>query len=378
MTALQRRRVFVLCALLVNLIVCAAVYTVAAWWRGRPIHDYLRNPERRTQTAGLFRSSAWLGYAAVPGAEGAYLFPGGGVTPIKFDARGFREAPGATPHDAPMLMTLGCSYSFGDAVPAEQTFTFLAARHLQLGSINAALSGYGLAQMTLLAQRLVPELRPRVLLVEYAPWLIDRAIDGRAPAAFGDIPTPYFTNQGKWDVAPPHFETSVFEAPFWMFANRGQPRGELTFLLRASLPYFVATDANRMSFAVRRAAGRIKPSSTDRLGVVREAYGRMQRVAEASGARMLVFALAAGGPSPAPDVIDAITGTGATFVDADEALKRLIVAPVLGDDAYQKRYAVWAGTPPRMIDPHPNTEANRVIADAIVSSINQHGLLTPR
>jgi hypothetical protein len=368
----RKRRGWVNRLIALDLLVCLSAYVGAAWWRGGPIFDYLQNPERRTQTAGLFRSDRLLGYVAVPGATGAYHFPGGLTVPIGFDASGFRVS-GSTSTSAPTILTLGDSYAFGDAVSGQETFTAITAGQLGVGAANAALSGYGLAQMVLLAERLVPQLRPAVVLVQYAPWLVERAVSDRAPSAVGAIPTPYFTAQGDRIVAP-HFETKVFGSRFWAFANREQPRPKWQFVLQAALPYYVATDFSHVDLALRRAFGDIPPPATDRLAVVRAAYSRIQRVATAHRAKVLVFAVAGQPMAPAAEVVTAIKGTGAVFVDLEAAL-----AGHLGErptpELHRQRYAVWAGQPERMVDPHPNALANTLMAEALAAAIIDRGLL---
>ena len=369
------RRVLIRRLIVADVLLLIAAYTAGAWWRGAPIHAYLRSPDRRSQTAGLFRSDPRLGYASVAGASGKFLFPGGTEIPIRFDASGFRIPDTDDSATAESVVALGCSYTFGDAVRAEQTFAAIVAHHWKLRLHNAALSGYGLAQMTLVAGEIIAEQRPRLVLVEYAPWLVDRAIDGTAPSAFGDIPTPYFTSGGE--IAPPYFETSLFRLPFWEFAEKDQPKRTAGFLFRASLPYFVSTDTHHAALAVRRVLGRVPASSADRLAVIRDAYARVARTASAVGARMLVFALAGGPSAPPDDVVDAILASGAEFIDAEVFLARAIPGTPT-PQAYQQHYTVWAGDPPRLVDPHPNAAANQAIADAINTAIAERRLLDSR
>ena len=382
-TPRSRVRRFIVAVVVLDLLAVMGAYAASVWVRGVPTLEYLQNPDRRTQSAGLFRADPMLGYVPVPGASGAFLFPGGGVVPIKFDAQGFRVPVAAADRsaDRPAVLTLGCSYAFGDAVPAEETFTWRLGDRLGGPAINAGVSGYGLAQMLVLAERLVPVYRPRILLVEYAGWLVERALSETAPSAFGDIPTPYFTDaNGEWRVAPPVFETAVFSAPFFAFSDRSgaAPPGRRTFFTRAAMPYFAWTDAHRLGVTVRKWRGRVPPPSGDRLGAIRHAYRRLAEIAAAASASMVVVALAGSPASPTPEIIAALTASpGTTVVDAEAYLARQPDGTAaMSPQAYRERYAVWAGTPPKMVDPHPNALANALIADAILASIDA-SRLTP-
>ena len=60
--------------------------------------------------------------------------------------------------------------------------------------------------------------------------------------------------------------------------------------------------------------------------------------------------------------------TGRT-VRAQEALNRLV--PEATKDAYQRRFAHWRGSPPELVDTHPNPAAHAVIADEVVNAIER-------
>ena len=52
----------------------------------------------------------------------------------------------------------------------------------------------------------------------------------------------------------------------------------------------------------------------------------------------------------------------------DGAAKRL---PNANNENYQKEYAHWRGSPPIILDYHPNENAHKIIADAIVPKIKE-------
>ena len=198
------------------LLVCAAVlaaaYVGAAAYRSKPLYESLKSHERGW-SGRAHAPDARLGFAPVPGARGAHVFPIGPDVPMRYDAHGFRvpvhaeQAPAVT---HPLLLTLGCSFTYGDAVAAEEAWPFVTAQMLGGTAANAGVCGYGLAQMLLLAERLVPSVAPDYLVVQYSPWLASRAQSPLGPSRFGYLPTPYFFDQnGTLQLRDPVFRTIV-------------------------------------------------------------------------------------------------------------------------------------------------------------------------
>ena len=62
---------------------------------------------------------------------------------------------------------------------------------------------------------------------------------------------------------------------------------------------------------------------------------------------------------------------GTTVVDAHSALLERL--PVVDKENYRKHYAHWRGSPPRIVDNHPNEKAHKIIAEEIVLNITGSG-----
>jgi len=45
--------------------------------------------------------------------------------------------------------------------------------------------------------------------------------------------------------------------------------------------------------------------------------------------------------------------------------------------SYLREYALWRGSPPRVVDAHPNRKAHRIIAGQIVRKIKELEVLPP-
>ncbi len=167
----------------------AVLYGSTVTWRSHKLYNLLK-ANRRGWKVQIHRPDSQLGFSTIPGVTSAELFPIGTEVPTKIDGNGFRipldEAPPPSGDAGPLVMALGCSFTFGAACPAEETFPFLVAERLQGRSINAGVCSYGLAQMLLYARKIIPQYEPDLVLVQYSPWLVDRALSCYAPLISAD------------------------------------------------------------------------------------------------------------------------------------------------------------------------------------------------
>ncbi len=336
--------------------------------------SFLKHPHRGFNGA-VHRADPRLGFEAVPGAKGLHTFPIGPPFPMQYDDHGFRipayESP-SRPLGRPLVLALGCSYTYGDGCPAEKTYPWLVAERLHGTSLNAGKCAYGLAQMLLLARELVPKHRPEFVLVQHSPWLLGRGLSGFARATFGKVPVPYFTQGpgGGLRVAAPAFRTRLFDLPLARYDN---PRGGfddfVSFVRYVGLPLFVHDDASMLLHAARRLAGRAPKPFPEDEAVVLTAYREIRELCVGAGSLMVVVRLNHPLDSSPPVLGGLKDEGGVVIVRAQEALNRLV--PEATKEAYQRRFAHWRGSPPELVDTHPNPAAHAIIADEIVKAIDR-------
>jgi hypothetical protein len=320
----------------------------------------------------VHRADPALGFAAVPGARGLHTFPIGPPFPMQYDERGFRipgfESP-ARPLARPLVLALGCSYTYGDACPAEKTYPHLVAERLGATSLNAGKCAYGLAQMLLLARELIPAQRPEYVLVQQSPWLVGRGTSGFARATFGSVPVPYFTDAPSHvEIAPPVFRTRLFDLPLQRYDNPRRGAGEFaSFVWNVGLPLFAHDDVQLLLHRARRLAGRVPLPASDEAGVVLAAYREIHAMARTAGSLLVVVRLSHPLDDSPPPLGGLGREEGVVVVRAQEALNRRV--PERTKEAYQRRFGHWRGDPPVLVDTHPNPEAHALIADEIVRAI---------
>jgi hypothetical protein len=248
---------------------------------------------------------------------------------------------------------------------------------------NASFSSYGLAQMLLRGERWIPERKPRVVLAQYSDWLLSRAASPFAPTTMGVVTAPYFADDRTGArLVPPIFESPLYELKPGLF--HGSPddvRDRLRFFFGVALPYHLALDLRVGRDLVRRTLGLRPPPTRNGLAVVRHVYGRLSSQARVTGAAFVVVLLSENRPGPSAETLSALASLpGVIVVDAEARLKAAAASADRNepDRAYARMFGVWAGTPPRLVDMHPNAEANRLIAESILSAIRPAPPESPR
>ncbi len=166
----------------------------------------------------LWRFDKLLGHRAVPNSKGAYLYYIGdtikGEVPVLFDSLGYRTVN----HSLKIIsdntdLYLGCSFTFGDYVEAQNTYPFLTSKMLSHNYLNAGASAYGIAQMYQIAKMLIPKNKFTYVFIQLSPWLSERGMQLNGPTYYGYRPCPYFSqNKNTFYWNPPAYETIYFEA----------------------------------------------------------------------------------------------------------------------------------------------------------------------
>ena len=348
-------------------------YLVVLLVLSEQLYRYVKSSQRGMQ-GHVQRADAELGFAVIPGATGAEVFPIGPAIPVRIDANGFRVplVERALPADANSILALGCSFTFGAACVAEETFAERVGTALSMRVHNAGGNGYGLVQMLRLARRHLPKLAlreagvapaPKLVLVQFAPWLIARARNNMAPSYYGRLPVPYFaaTKGESLDIQGPVFQAKVLDLPLsdYRAADSG---GRLSFYWSCGLPLYLH---DHVGLVVAKLSGWPAPE-LDRGKVVRLCYGEIAKLCQAAGARMLVVML--GGEEAAAQA--QLAGiAGVEIVAAERALRAALGEHSQAD--YDRAYGHWRGEPPQLLDTHPNALAHERIAASILATLNR-------
>jgi hypothetical protein len=369
---LSRRKkfVFYLVVLLIPAITISSFYVVYAAYRTNQLYWYVKLNQRGWK-GKVHRADSELGFVPIPDSQGAEVFPIGDEIPVRYDKDGFRvpveTAASTSPNHHPIVLTLGCSFTYGAATSAENTYPFLVGHYLAGTTKNAGVSSYGLSQMMVLAKRLVPIHKPDYLLVQYSPWLVERAQSPFAPTYFGSVTTPYFfASQNELVLHPPVFQTKIMDLPIDRYRNPQRGFGDrASFLWNVGLPLYIHDDFNLSVYKLRRVFGFLPDPATDRAQLTRYVYDEIAKVAKANGARLVIVVL--GNDYSPVQIPDGVFPGDSIVVNAQAAL--ISHLSVANQETYEKSYAHWRGSPLRIVDSHPNENAHRIIAEAIMQKI---------
>ena len=338
-------------------------------------YEFLKSDHRGFR-GKVHRADAELGFAAVPSSQGFHVFPVGPPLPMRYNADELRVPAGdsaSSPRKRPFVLALGCSFTYGDACLAEDTYPFRVAQGLGGTALNAGKCAYGLSQMLILARRLVPRYKPEYVLVQFSPWLVGRGTSGFARATFGLVPVPYLTlRDGRVGLEPPVFQAKVFDLPFPRFDNKRRGLGEfLSFFFTAGAPLFIHDDAAMAAYAARRLGGgaaEAERRQADAAGgdVNRVVYREIAQVCKDNGATMVLVRLSHPQERHHQELKELYRDV--VYVDAQAVLDAAV--PRIDKDAYYRRFAHWRGAPPVLVDTHPNPEAHGIIAQEILRRLS--------
>jgi hypothetical protein len=117
----------------------------------------------------LFQPDPESGYTLRPGFRGHEIAPGDEFdVPVAIDTRGLRDHPHAAP-PSPAVLTLGDSMTFGEGVPADRSYSAVLERESGVRVVNAGVPGYSSRQMLVRLRRLLPSLRPAMVVMALSP-----------------------------------------------------------------------------------------------------------------------------------------------------------------------------------------------------------------
>ena len=364
-------------ALLIFSFTFCAAYFIWVTYRSVRLYAQIKSAGRGW-TAPVNACDPVLGYRPLPNVSSMEMFPCEMTIPVYQDGEGFRVTSAgvqASSGKRPFVLALGCSFVFGTGCKAEDTFPYVVAKRLGGDALNAGVEGYGLAQMVLRAEEIVPHYKPDYVLIEYAPWIIERSTGyAGPPEAFGRTPRPYFTatQDGGYEVAPPAFGTNFFDLNMSAYvAGKTRPAEFATFMFRVGLPLWTYADFEYAVFTAKRTFGRLPHPSGSSAELIRAVYSDLGGLCVKNGSRMVVVALGSGGvppdqmpgkPMEALRSIDAVT-----LVDAYSALYARLNPQT--SQEYERAYCIWGCTPERLLDRHPNPLAHGVIAEAVLADL---------
>lgn len=353
---------------LIPVVTISLIYLAYVTYRTSPLYDSVKSSQRGW-SGDVWRADEVLGFAPVADSQGSETMPDGPDIPARYDQNGFRipsEESRGIPGNSPLVLTLGCSFTYGAATRAEDTYPYLVGEYIGGSTRNAGVCSYGLSQMVIIANKLIPRHKPDYVIVQYSPWLVERAVGTFAPSYFGKLPNPYYVEDDNLVIKPPVFQTKIFDLPIDGYRDTQEGFVDfLSFVWNVGLPLYFHDDINMGIYTFARVSGLKDQPATDRPAVIQHAYGEINRVAEQNGAEMIVVVIGySNDPVPVqkellPDDIIIVDARGALLENLSTVDRK----------SYERQYNHWRGDPLKLVDRHPNEKAHKIIAEEIASQI---------
>jgi hypothetical protein len=306
-----------------------------------------------------------MGFVPVSNGRGFHVFPIGADIPMAYNSQGFRVALSDTDYIAEPgkvdILFLGCSFTYGDACYAEETFAYKVAKLGGYKIINAGICSYGLNHMYLLSKKLIKKFKPRYTVIQYSPWLVERATSFGAPAN-GFLPVPYFYDRDdSIAIQYPVEKAGLFNINRQLLREKYQ-NSYFKFMQEFGLEYMLNEDKKYWHYSLPVWLGGPPSPSTDRKKVAKIIFNDIANEAVINNSKPIFLLL--GSPDYSAGAQRIIDPKHAQIVNVDTVLWHGIKRN--NTNAYDRRYGHWR-------------KKNKNDKDSVlVDTIHWHILLLPK
>ncbi len=354
----RKKFIFAFLSLLLAFSFLALLYFASIVWRGAS----LRNSERRWSD-NIFRFHPDLGYSTISGKTVFHTIPGKDKVPVVFDENGIRSTPNRNNQASSKILFLGCSFTHGYGVESEKTFSALTGEGLEMNALNAGKPGWGLAQMQLETAKLVPLVKPQIVVLQYSKWLPERSMQIYAPFNFGKCTVPYYSKakDASIQISPPAFHSVAYDLDIPAHADDSLP----AFTFNVSLPLFLHDDFMSLLTNVKLLLGLIPAPCGDKDKITSYAYSEIAKICAENNAKPYILHLYGSPrdkeeknpafPSDIP-VIDSFDALGSKLQPTDEK-------------SWKKAYSFVDDKSGKILDSHPNHAEHKIISEKIINTL---------
>ncbi len=322
----------------------------------------------------IYQNDPLLGYKPKASAKGAFLYNKIPSIPIRINEAGFRvpvfDDSLSKINNSTDLLFLGCSFTFGSAVKAEDAFPHIVAHQTNQHYINAGAGGYGLSQMYILSEMLIRKYKPSCIVLQYSPWLISRSLEEFAPSKGGYLlPTPYFSAESdSFKVQPPVFESTA--ASLEPAEDRKAYSGKfIKYYFEKGLVYFSREQWKLIIVRLQNLFSKRKRPTGNRSEAQLFAYRKIFELSAKHHVNMILLKI--NGQPFSEDFRKLIETNNVCIANADSLLYRRLGSA--SKEKYAKAYYHWGfnGNDSVLVDLHPNILAHKIISEAVLQCINK-------
>ena len=375
---LQQRRGRLLLGLGFLAFFLAGAYAFHLISRSYRLYTILTDEQPSFTGERLRQSDLKYGYRHLPNALSMDLKMPGDTVFVYTDRDGFRVRGVDTarvnkPGEIDVLF-LGCSFTYGEMCNADSIFSDRTGMSANLRTINAGVSGWGLSQMWLAAQELIPRYKPKHVVIQYSYWLPQRGISRYKTSMELSLPNPHFVfrEDGGFRLRLPGYASELFDGDRNIIqpAYAGAP---IRFLFEKGFGIFSREDQRRWKDRLSkegRSGELITPHPDTMIDLCRQVYSDMFSLARNHGSVPHILYLAEWSGKPMP--MDSVFLSG--FDD------RTLIHAVKYHEQYLREHPEmsrkWAFVHWRLqqgdtlrVDGHPNALSHRLITRSILDGL---------
>lgn len=326
-------------------------------------------------SGNIWRSDSLLSYKGVACADGFYGFQADDTMaytcPVKLDSNGYRIAEKNINYPGKKkILFLGCSFTFGDYVKAEESFAYKTAQLLRHNYTNAASSGYGLGQMQHLSDDLLEKDKYNYVFIQLSPWLAERSMGLKRSRMYGYRATPYFTPAGTsgFKLVYPVYNTRMVNRKF-MRDTPASYYEKLCFSLQEGYDVEIADYFTALSAQWKLNLGLLPKPADNKKELEAFFYRNIIKKVKSSGATPVILKLRYT-DKECDHLLNEIKSQ-ATVIDLDLALDSVAQRYHTTFEQLLTNHQHYKGVRVQY-DNHPNPMAHRVMANYIYTQL-QHG-----
>jgi hypothetical protein len=333
-----------------------------------------RVKQRADKNLNIFDSQ--MNWRGRPNATGYYHYSIGdsifGKSEVIFDSLGNRSVPkNLLVHSDTVDLFIGCSYTFGHMVKGEEGYPYLVTKSINHGLMNASMGAYGLAQMQMRLDSLLPIHRYRYVFIQVSPWLAERSMDFSGIYARGYPPTHYFSQEdGEIKVMPLAYRFVDFRSIEEWQGQKRSYMDRLRFLATNGFTLQVSGYARMRIAWVKSKMGLIPKPIKDKLALERHFYDRAIAEVRRQGAIPILVRINLNDTDKTFSELKKHLEGKALIIDCEPRLDS--VANAMGRKK-SDLYHIYDEKNGKKIyyDNHPNAFANQVIAEEILSRFRE-------
>ena len=298
--------------------------------------------------------------------DASFIFPDESqIIPIHIGNFNNRIGTGINADDdtaAVNYLWLGCSFTFGDNCVADSTYPFLVNAAMNKHSINAAMGGYGFAQMLLRAQELAPVLKPQIIFFQYSDWLIERS-QSHINNSIKPLPfsAPYFYSDANGNIL---IQKPLFDNADVLALINTISTGPAGFFYRAKdvFSYQRVLIKKYVALAViwfHQQTGEIPKPEMDNEKILAHALDEMKLLCAKNNCQLIVVGIG-NQTLPVP--------AGVNYINAEQGL---VDYQKQTGVAYNLLYHHWTKNRVEDFDHHPNNLAHSIFAKSILQKLKE-------